>query len=97
MVEESNWPPQKKIPSKNPALLELRSVGGMGNFARDNFFMEGWEPEEGWFWLRIFEPFEKPKATFYKYWTSIKIKITMICVYKEYKVKIKWYRSNDYS
>ena len=47
MMGESNWPPQKKIPSKNPALLELRCVGGMGNFARGNFFIEGWEPEEG--------------------------------------------------
>ena len=33
--------------------------------------------------------FSKLKATFYKQWTSIKIKISMICVYKEYEVKIK--------
>ena len=35
-----------------------------------------------------FEPFSKLKPTFCKYWTSIKIKIVMTCVYKEYEIEI---------
>ena len=33
--------------------------------------------------------FSRPKTTFCKYWTFIKIKIGLTCVYKEYEVKIK--------
>ena len=47
------------------------------------FFLKWLEIEE-WFW--VFKPFSKLKATFYKYWTSIKIKISMTCVYKEHEV-----------
>ena len=54
---------------------------------RGGFFIRWWEPEEKWF--RPFEPFPKLETTFCKNWTSTKIKISMICVYKEYKVKIK--------
>ena len=50
-------------------------------------FIEWWESEEEWIWQ--FQPFLKLKTTFYKYWTSIKIKNSMTCVYKEYQVKIK--------
>ena len=48
-------------------------------------FIGLWKSKEKWFWL--FEPFLNLKATFYKYWTSIKFKISMTCVYKEYEVK----------
>ena len=51
------------------------------------FFMGWWEPEEEWFsW---FKPFSKLNSAFYEYWTSIKIKISMTCVFKEYKIKTK--------
>ena len=43
-----------------------------------------WGPEKEWFWP--FEPFLKWKTVFCEYWTSIKIKISMICVYKEYEI-----------
>ena len=42
---------------------------------------------EEWFWP--FEPFSKLKAAFCEYWTSIKIKIRMTCVYREYEIKTK--------
>ena len=50
----------------------------MRNFAREegNFFTSWWKSEE-WFWL--FQLFSKLKATFCKYWISIKIKISMTC------------------
>ena len=48
--------------------------------------MEIYSKEE-WFWL--FEPSLNLEATFCKFWTSIKIKFSMICVYKEYEVEIK--------
>ena len=39
-------------------------------------FFIGWlESEEEWIWT--FEPFSNLKTTFCKYWTSIKIKISM--------------------
>ena len=40
-------------------------------------------------WFCPFEPFWKLKTAFYKYWTSIKTKISMIYVYKGWEVKIK--------
>ena len=61
----------------------------MGKSTSDIFFIDCWESDEEWSWP--FEPFSKLKTTFCKYWTSIKIKIGMICVYKEYEVIIKWY------
>ena len=39
-----------------------------------------------WFW-RI-KPFSKLKTSLCKYWTSNKTKISMRCMYKDYKVKI---------
>ena len=49
-------------------------------------FFTGWrEPEYEGFWQ--FEPFSKLKATFCEYWTSVKIKINMTCVSKEYAIK----------
>ena len=60
--------------------------GGDGNFAWRIRFTWWWKPEK-WFWP--FEPFSRPKTTFCKYWTFIKIKIGLTCVYNEYEVKIK--------
>ena len=40
-------------------------------------------------WFRQFENFSKLKTPFYEYWTSIKIKISMICVSKGYEIKTK--------
>ena len=51
------------------------------------FFSSWSEPEEEWFWW--FEPFSKLKTAFCEYWTSLKIKISMTCVSKEYKIKTK--------
>ena len=62
-------------------------MGRIRHFARGNFFIGRWEPEEVWFWP--FQPFSKLKTTFCKYWISIKIKISLTFVYKEYEVKIK--------
>ena len=56
---------------------------GIGNFAGGNFFIEWWESDKEWFWT--FEPFSKLKTRFCKYWTSIKIKISMTCMYKDNK------------
>ena len=47
--------------------------------------MEIYSKEER-FWL--FEPLNL-ETTFCKFWTSIKIKFSMIYVYKEYEFKIK--------
>ena len=65
----------------------------MGNrtFCRE-IFIGCWESDEGYFWL--LKPFSKLKTRLCKYWTSIKIKISMTCVCKEYEIKINW--SNDY-
>ena len=62
-------------------------MGGMKNFAGGNFFIQLWESDRKWFWP--FDSFSKLKRTFCNYRTSIKIKTSMTCVYKEYKVKIK--------
>ena len=60
---------------------------GIGSFTGGDFFT-GWrEPEEEWFWR--FEPFSKLKTAFCENWTSIKIKIDMACVSKEYELKTK--------
>ena len=60
---------------------------GIGNFAGGIFFIEWWESDKKWFWT--FETFSKLKTRFCKYWTSIKIKTSMTCMYKDYKLKIK--------
>ena len=58
----------------------------MGDFP-GRLFTDWWESEEEWFCLT--EPFSEPETAFCKHWTSIKIKISMTCVYKEYEVKIE--------
>ena len=49
------------------------------------YFMKPFEEE----WFRLFEPFSMLEKLFCKYWTSIKMKIIITCVYKEYKIKMK--------
>ena len=61
---------------------EILPCGEMGNFAREESFIRCWESEKKWTWS--YEPF-----SFCKFWTSIKMKINMNCVYKEYKIKAK--------
>ena len=51
------------------------------------FFIEWWEFDKEGFWS--FEHFSKLKPILFKYWTSIKIKVSMTYVNKDYKVKIK--------
>ena len=46
------------------------------------FFTIWWEPEGGSFYKLL-------KTTFCEYWTSIKIRISMICVSKDYEIKTK--------
>ena len=70
--------------------------GKIGMVAWEIFLLPAGNLTNGeWFWP--FEPFSKLKATFCKYWALIQIKIVMNCVYKEYEVKIKWYRTKDSS
>ena len=69
--------------SKVRGSRELKVLLGWGL----EFFTRWWEPEEERFWR--FKPFSKPKTTFCEYWTSIKIKISMACVFKEYEIKTK--------
>ena len=52
-----------------------------------DFFTRWWEPEQEWFWQS--KKFLKLKTAFCEYWTSIKIKISMICVSKDYEIKTK--------
>ena len=59
---------------------------GDGKFAWRDFFIGWWESDKEWFWP--IEPFSKLKTIFFKYWTLIKIKVSMTCLYKEDKVKI---------
>ena len=51
------------------------------------FFTRWWEPDKEWLWW--FENFSKLKTAFCEYWTSIKTKISVICVSKEYECKTK--------
>ena len=46
-----------------------------GKFAWGGFSIGRWESKKKWFWS--FEPLSKLKMTFCKYWTLIKIKISM--------------------
>ena len=62
-------------------------MGGIGNFTAGNFFTGQREPEEEWFWQ--FERFLKLKKAFFECWTSIKTKINMTCVSKQYGIKTK--------
>ena len=67
--------------------MVLRGAKGMRNFAAGEFFLWGTGNLKSNFdHLNLFQ---KLKTTFCEYWTSIKIKISMICVYKEYEAKIK--------
>ena len=65
------------------------SVEGGGNGWRESkillrrFFGGWWETGE-WFWR--FKAFSKLKTVFCEYWTSIKSKISMTCVYKQYEM-----------
>ena len=52
----------------------------------------GWWESHEWFWP--IKSFSKLKTSFCKYWTSIKIKICMACLYKDYEVKWRWNRRN---
>ena len=65
----------------------VKEWGGERETLLGDFCVGWWEPEEEWFWP--FKPFSKLKTTFCKYWTLIKIKISLACVYKEYEVKVK--------
>ena len=60
-------------------------VSAIGNFAGWNLFIWWWILGEDCVWP--FEPFLKLKATFCKYLTSIKIKISTTCLYKEYEIE----------
>ena len=66
-------------PSSGGLELEILPGGDLFN---------GWRvPEEQWSWR--FKPFSKLKIALSEYWTSIKIKINMTCVSKEYEIKTK--------
>ena len=56
----------------------------MGNFAWETFYwvLEIWREVILSSWILF-----KGKTTILKYWTAIKIKIDMTCVYKEEEVK----------
>ena len=54
--------------------------GGKGYLSGENFSIGWWEFYKDWFWS--LKPFSKLKATFCKYWTLMKIKIGMSCVYR---------------
>ena len=72
-------------------LLNFRSfpdfVSKSSEHCWGDFFTRWWESEEEWFWW--FKNFSKLKTAFCEYWTSLKTKISMICVSKEYEIKIK--------
>ena len=60
---------------------------GDWKFYWERFFFHWWRGIEEWFWW--FEPFSKLKIALCEYWTSIKIKISMTCVSKEYETQTK--------
>ena len=55
------------------------------NFTGGDFFTMWRKPEEEWFWG--FKLFSKLKTAFCEYLSSIKIKINMTCVSREYEMK----------
>ena len=76
--------------SKSWRLLvhDIGCIGWIKNFTGGGDFFTGWrEPKEAWFWR--LKPFSKLKTAFRECWTSIKIKINMACVSKEYEIKTK--------
>ena len=52
-----------------------------------------WEKMEKSFWRGIFYQVVGVGRGAILTWTSIKTKISVTCVYKEYELKSKWYRS----
>ena len=64
-------------------------VGGNGKFSWGKiFFTRWWESNKEWFWQ--FKHVLNLKTKFWKYWTSIKILISMTCVYKIKVVEEQW-------
>ena len=61
---------------------EFPPVRGITNFTGG---VIRWRESEEWFWQ--FEPFSKLKTVFRECWASIKIKINMTCVSKQYEIK----------
>ena len=78
--------------SKNPGYVtdqgfpsSANGLGKMGNFAGRGFFSLG-GGKLRWNAFDHVNLFQSIKTIFSKYWTSIKIKISMTCVYKEHEV-----------
>ena len=65
-----------------PNRVEGGGNGWMESKLLRRFFGGWWETGE-WFWR--FKAFSKLKTVFCEYWTSIKSKISMTCVYKQYE------------
>ena len=76
-----------KIMQVSKVFKSVKEWGAERETLLGDFCVGWWEPEEEWFWP--IKPFSKLKTTFCKYWTLIKIKISLACVYKEYEVKVK--------
>ena len=76
----------KFLISANQGFPNSIQVCWMRNFTGGNFFICWWKLKDR-VWL--FKLFSKLKITFCKYWTSINIKISTTCLYKEYEIKIK--------
>ena len=72
-----------------PRIFQIALRGGerLEILLGEDFFNRWLEPGEDWFWA--FETFSKLKTDFCEYWTSIKIKISINWVYKEYEIKTK--------
>ena len=66
--------------------IVLRSKGN-GKFSLWDFSIGWLEYDNEWFWP--LKPFSKLKTTFCKYWTFIKINISMTCIYEDYEGKIR--------
>ena len=60
--------------------IALKRGGGFLPQWRKSFLLGGGNLRSG------FDSFSKLKTTFCQYWTSIKIKISMTCMFKEYEV-----------
>ena len=82
-----HWRKKQKFKNKTRSSLKLYIQMGNQKFCWGYFFTTWWELEKEWFWQ--FKPFSKLKTPFCEYWTSIKIKISMTCVSKEYEIKTK--------
>ena len=61
-------------------ILNIMSGGNQKSLlGGDFFFIRLWETEKECIWSRV-NLFQSIKTTFSKYWTSVKIKISMACV-----------------